>query len=223
VTIQLGVLTDTGDAEGQVLATKAVPELSNTCIHICLDAFIGETEQIPPMYSALKYQGRKLYELARKGIIVERKPRKITLFELKLIAFHKTTLTLEVFCSKGTYIRSLAEDIGQTLHTVGTVTALRRLQSGQFNLQDSYTLEQLTTMDHDRLKKCLLSVDTPLTSLQKIDLSDEQAISLFQGQKIVTQYSSQGKIRMYNQQRFLGLGEIHENGMLAPKKLFNLP
>lgn len=222
VDIQLGVLTDTGDKEGQVIENKPVPELSEKLIESCLHAFTGEIEQVPPMYSALKHQGKKLYELARQGITVERKARKITIFEIKLRAFDTEILTLEVSCSKGTYIRSLAEDIGQFLGTVATVKSLRRLQAGQFKIEDAYTLEQLTDMDEKNLQNCLQAVDKPLNFIPKIELSDTESAAIRYGQSIQTQHSLSGKVRMYQQQHFLGLGEMLLNGKLAPKKLFNL-
>ncbi|MCK4493149.1 MAG: tRNA pseudouridine(55) synthase TruB [Methylococcales bacterium] len=222
VEIQLGILTDTGDLEGQIIDNQPIPELSVKKLTSCLTAFSGEMEQVPPMYSALKHQGKKLYELAREGITVERKPRKITLFELKLLSFSNETLTLEVFCSKGTYIRSLAEDIGQYLNTVATVKALRRLQAGQFIIEESYTFEQLAAMDTDSLQRCLLAVDNPLMDYPRVELSEFQAKAICQGQTINTKYSSLGKIRMYNQHSFLGLGELSATGKLAPKKIFNL-
>ena len=222
VEIQLGVLTDTGDAEGQIIDNQPIPELSVKKLESCLAAFTGEIAQVPPMYSALKHQGKKLYELARAGITVERKPRKITLFELKLLEFTKESLTLEVFCSKGTYIRSLAEDIGQYLNTVATVKALRRLQAGQFIIEESYTIEQLTAMDTNSLKSCLLAVDKPLGDYPKVELSDIQTESIRQGQAINIKYSLSGRVRMYNQMSFLGLGDLSETGRLAPKKIFNL-
>jgi tRNA pseudouridine55 synthase len=222
VEIQLGVLTDTGDAEGQIIDNQPIPELSVKKLESCLAAFIGEIAQVPPMYSALKHQGKKLYELAREGIIVERKPRKITLFELKLLSFSNDTITLEVFCSKGTYIRSLAEDIGQYLKTVATVKALRRLQAGQFIIEESYTFKQLAAMDIDSLQHCLLAVDKPLVRFPKVELSKFQADAIRQGQAINTKYSLLGKVRMYNQHSFLGLGDMSVTGELAPKKIFNL-
>lgn len=222
VEIQLGVLTDTGDAEGHIIDNQPIPELSVKKLESCLAAFTGEIAQVPPMYSALKHQGKKLYELAREGITVERKPRQITLFELKLLSFSKDTITLEVFCSKGTYIRSLAEDIGQYLNTVATVLALRRLQAGQFIIEESYTFEQLVAMDTESLQSCLLAVDKPLMDYPRVELSEFQTESIRQGQVINTKYSSLGKVRMYNQHSFLGLGELSVTGTLAPKKIFNL-
>ncbi|MDQ7091102.1 MAG: tRNA pseudouridine(55) synthase TruB [Methylococcales bacterium] len=222
VEIQLGILTETGDLEGEIIETHSIPELSTKQLDLCLSLFTGEIEQVPPMYSALKHEGKKLYELARAGITIERKARKITIFELKLLSFTKETLTLEVFCSKGTYIRSLAEDIGQQLKTVASVKTLRRLQAGQFIIDASYTLEQLAAMDQVTLKNCLLSVDLPLKSIPKVELSETQTHAIRLGQAISTKYSLLGKVRMYNQQCFLGLGEMSVDGHLAPKKLFNL-
>ncbi|MCK5727737.1 MAG: tRNA pseudouridine(55) synthase TruB [Methylococcales bacterium] len=222
VDIQLGVLTNTGDAEGKVIENQAIPKLSNLLLNNCLQAFMGEIEQVPPMYSALKYQGKKLYELARAGITIERKARKITLFEIKLLNCTQEILTLEVFCSKGTYIRSLAEDIGSYLKTVATVKNLRRLQSGQFLIKNSYTIEQLTAMTPEALAHCLLAVDTPLSFIPRIELSKEQTAAVRQGQAVETKYSSLGQVRLYNQHYFLGLGVLSSNGILAPKKIFNL-
>ena len=137
VTMKLGVMTDTGDAEGQVIERKPVPELSIEQIQCCLAKFMGLQAQVPPMYSALKLNGKKLYELAREGITVERAPRQITIYELHLLDATFDTLTLDVACSKGTYIRSLAEDIGHDLGCGATVTALRRTQAGQFLLANA--------------------------------------------------------------------------------------
>jgi tRNA pseudouridine55 synthase len=222
VTIQLGVMTDTGDAEGVVLETKPVPPLTLEQIHTCLQHFTGEIEQVPPMYSALKHNGKKLYELAREGITVDRKARHITLYEIKLIAFANDQLSLEVFCSKGTYIRSLAEDIGHYFNCGGTVTVLRRLQAGQFQLADAHTIEQLTAMTAEELHACLMAVDEPLQTIPAVQLSDEQATAIQYGQTISFESPPLGSVRIYHNELFLGLGEMALNGKLAPKKLFNL-
>ena len=224
VVIQLGVMTDTGDAEGKVLETKIVPEISAENLNCCLDKFTGEIEQVPPMYSALKHQGKKLYELAREGITVERKARKITIFNIKLLDFSvfESKLSLEVSCSKGTYIRSLAEDIGHHFDCGGTVTALRRLQSGQFKLTDAYTIEQLNAMNSEALQACLLPVDLPLQSFPSVQLSEPQKTCIQYGQSIQIVTPSLGTIRMYHNDDFLGLGETSLDGKLAPKKIFNL-
>jgi tRNA pseudouridine55 synthase len=222
VEIQLGVMTDTGDAEGQVIEKKEVPVLSAIQLTACLTHFTGEIEQVPPMYSALKHEGKKLYELAREGITIERKARRITIFEIKQLAFSTPFLTLEVACSKGTYIRSLAEDIGHYFGCGGTVTKLRRLQAGCFHLAKAFTLEQLSAMDSPTLHACLLPVDTPLATLPAIHLNAAQTTAIQYGQTITVETSMPGMARLYSEQQFLGLGETLLNGKLAPRKLFNL-
>lgn len=222
VTVKLGVLTDTGDAEGAVIQTLPVPELSQAQIKACLQAFMGETEQVPPMYSALKYNGKKLYELARAGETVERKARRICISQLDLIDFADNQLSLDVRCSKGTYIRSLAEDIGVGLGTCGTVTALRRLQAGPFVLQDAYCIEQLQMMEPLVREGCLLPVDAPLQNMPAVRLEEAQAVSIRYGQTICFNGGLLGAVRIYQGTAFLGLGEILMDGKLAPKKMFNM-
>lgn len=236
VVVQLGVMTDTGDREGVVIETKPVPELSIDKINASLTKFTGDIDQIPPMYSALKLNGKKLYELAREGIIVERKARHITIFELKLLTSSQDLisepdlLTLDVYCSKGTYIRSLAEDIGHDLGCGGTVKELRRLEAGQFNIGQAQTIDQLKDMDQQSLFQCLINVDKPLAGLSALQLSEDQARCIKQGQCIALTTGSMGEreggkmdtVRMYANDIFLGLGELSLDGKLAPKKLFNL-
>jgi len=222
VEIQLGVMTDTGDAEGQILETKPVPEISAEALAACLAYFTGEIAQVPPMYSALKHQGKKLYELAREGISVERKARKITIFEIKPLNFSTPFLTLEVFCFKGTYIRSLAEDMGHYFGCGGTVTKLRRLQAGCFQLADAFTVEQLAAMDSQTLQSCLLAVDKPLEKMPAIYLTPQQTTAIKYGQTLDFGQSFLGMVRLYDDLQFLGLGESLLNGKLAPRKLFNL-
>ena len=233
VVVQLGVMTDTGDAEGVVIETKSVPMLSIDDIQACLQNFTGEIDQIPPMYSALKHNGRKLYELAREGKTIERKARCINIFELKLLNYFDAEselpnqLILEVFCSKGTYIRSLAEDIGHSLGCGGTVLALRRLEAGQFNIEDANSIEQLMAMSEVDLYASLINVDKPLETIPDIRLSDEQATAVKYGQPITISLEfipelQPGYLRMYHAGVFLGLGEIGLDGKMAPKKLFNM-
>lgn len=222
VTVQLGVMTDTGDSEGQVIDTQPVPELTLAQIHAVLQQFTGLIAQVPPMYSALKHQGKKLYELAREGITVERKARHIHIYDIKLLAFADDQLTLEVACSKGTYIRSLAEDLGHALGTCGTVIALRRLAAGQFDIADAHTIEALKAMSEDELHACLLPVDCPLGPLPAVFLSEAQAISINYGQAIDFADAESGIVRLYHDTVFLGLGEKLMDGKIAPKKLFNM-
>jgi len=222
VLIQLGVMTDTGDAEGIIIATQPVPELSEQQLLTCLQQFTGPIAQVPPMYSALKLNGKKLYELAREGITVERKARQINIFELKLLEFGVDWLRLDVFCSKGTYIRSLAEDIGYALGCGGTVKELRRISSGQFDIKDAWRIEQLVEMAPLALNECLLDVDKPLEFMPAVHVTDYQADCIGHGQSIIINEHSPGSVRIYHDTTFLGLGEILMDGKLAPKKLFNM-
>ena len=222
VTFRLGIMTDTGDSEGQIIKEMPVPAFSEADLQAYLQPFIGAIDQVPPMYSALKYQGKKLYELAREGKTVERKARRITIYALKLLGFDQNSVTLNVNCSKGTYIRSLAEDIGQAMGSCATVTALRRTAAGMFKLEQAHTWEQLQTMRESELTACLIPVDAPLSGMPAISLSPEQATSIYHGQQIRIAGHAPGSVRMYSQQAFLGLGEILLNDKLAPKKIFNL-
>ena len=223
--IQLGVMTDTGDVDGAVLEQKKVPEISNEQLTTCLTLFIGEIEQIPPMYSALKHNGKKLYELAREGITVERKARKITIYAIECIDFSNDLLTLDVKCSKGTYIRTLAEDIGHTLGCGATVKELRRTEAGQFSLANARVIEQLQNVESDEdLQSLLIAVDEPLQSMPTIQVSQIEADLIQQGQKISSSAGSDelGMYRLYYEEQFLGLGEMLMDAKIQPKRLFNL-
>ena len=195
----------------------------------CLQQFLGEIDQVPPMYSALKHNGKKLYELAREGITIERKARRISIFELKLLASSllgqdKTNqLVLEVFCSKGTYIRSLAEDIGDALGVCGTVLALRRLEAGMFNIAQAKTIEQLTAMSAEELQHALIAIDSPLQAFPAVCLSELQTVAIKYGQSVqLVAASIEGTVRLYHDEVFLGLGEMLLDGKIAPKRLFNM-
>lgn len=222
VTLRLGVLTDTGDSEGNIVKEMPIPAFGEADLLLSLQQFTGAIEQVPPMYSALKHQGKKLYELAREGKTVERQPRRITIYALRLLNFDKEHITLDVKCSKGTYIRSLAEDLGYAMGCCATVTALRRTAAGMFRLEDAHTLEQLQAMSDAERMQCLIAVDAPLHRLPAVNLSTEQAADVSQGQRIRIGGHPPGAVRMYSEQTFLGLGEILLDDKLAPKKIFNL-
>lgn len=220
--IRLGVLTDTGDAEGEVLKICPVPEITSLMLGDCLQRFTGELDQVPPMYSALKVNGRKLYELAREGKTVERKSRRITIHELKKLAFEGDSLTLEVFCSKGTYIRSLAEDIGAYFGCGATITELRRLQAGVFHIDQAYSIEQLRAMNPRQLDGCLLEVDSPLQTLPAVELDQPDVGRIRNGQAVNGSRTHPGQVRLYHVGLFLGLGEMRMDGKIAPLRLFHL-
>jgi len=229
VVVQLGVMTDTGDAEGEVIKTSVVPDINDDELMFSLQQFMGEIDQVPPMYSALKHNGKKLYELAREGITIERKARRISIFDLKLLARSLTgqdktnQLVLEVFCSKGTYIRSLAEDLGDALGTCGTVLELRRLEAGMFNIAQAKTIEQLTAMSAQELQQSLIAIDSPLQAFPAVNLSEQQAVAIKYGQSVqLISGSIEGVVRLYHDEVFLGLGEMLLDGKIAPKRLFNM-
>lgn len=222
VTVQLGVITETGDTEGTILETRAVPTYSVDQISDCLQRFTGAIAQVPPMYSALKHNGKKLYELAREGKSVERAPREVTIFELQLLAYQDDCLFLDVLCSKGTYIRSLAEDIGYYLGCGATVAALRRTQVGQYHIANAWQIEQLQAKSTGELHVCLLAADAPLSFMPAAELTDAQTISIQYGQRIAYSGLDVGMVRLYNNKVFLGLGEMLMDGKLAPKRLFNI-
>jgi tRNA pseudouridine55 synthase len=222
VLIQLGIKTDSGDLEGNIIETKPVPEITSADLATVLARFTGDIDQVPPMYSALKHAGKKLYELARAGQTVEREARRVSIFDLRLIEYRDDHLKLEVYCSKGTYIRSLAEDIGESIGCCATVKTLRRLEVGSFSLEQAFTLTQLQQCDDSQLLDKLINVDMPLANLPKVRLDETQTSRIMQGQALKLDESGSGKVRMYCAETFLGLGEIDLNGKLLPKKLFLL-
>lgn len=229
--VQLGVTTDSGDAEGAVLQHRPVPVLDDALITQVLSQFRGEIEQIPPMYSALKYQGRPLYELAREGIEIKRAPRRINIYHMRLLELDAEAgwFDLDVKCSKGTYIRTLAMDIGEVLGCGAHLTALRRLRTGPFDAQGMCTIEQLEDLGEARDTR-LLPVDSLIMHLPKLEASAEMAARLNLGQAIPAEsvlYSSceqdalpaDSIARLYCDERLLGLVTMTAEGTLAPRRL----
>ncbi|WP_217994896.1 tRNA pseudouridine(55) synthase TruB [Methylogaea oryzae] len=178
VLIRLGVTTSTADAEGEVLERKPVPALDEGLVESALARFRGDIEQVPPMYSALKHQGQRLYELARQGVEVERAARPVTIHALRLLAMTGDTLSLEVHCSKGTYVRTLAEDIGAALGCGAHVAALRRTAvGGSYSVAEAVTVTQLQSMSDEERLACLLPVDHALQDMPSVTLSEELCFS----------------------------------------------
>jgi len=224
VRIRLGVTTTTADAEGEEVQHRAVPELSSEGIEAVLVEFRGEIEQLPPMYSAVKHQGKRLYELARQGIEVERKPRLVRIYALTLESFDAENLELEVHCSKGTYVRTLAEDIGERLGCGGHVAALRRTSVGPYGGEGMVTLERIRELakgDHGALDALLLPTESALGHWPEVCLTADAAHYVRQGQPIqVPRAPASGWVRLYDSDgRFLGAGEIDESGLVAPRRL----
>ena len=217
----LGVTTDSGDAEGRVTGTTAV-DIGESDIRRVLPVFLGDITQVPPMHSALKRDGRPLYELARQGLEVERTPRAVTIHALELLAFSGERLRLRVTCSKGTYIRVLAADIGQMLGCGAYLGALRRTRVGDLDLARAVTLAELEAGDDAARVARLLPVDALLQGLPVIDLEGEAALRFRHGNPVACASGVGVKLRAYEQGRLIGIGEGAEDGRLWPKRLVQL-
>ena len=220
-TLRLGVVTDSGDAEGQVIATHAVA-VGEADLQRVLPAFAGDILQVPPMHSALKRDGRPLYELARQGIEVERAARPVTIHALDVLAFAGDELRLSVSCSKGTYIRVLAADIGGALGCGAHLTALRRTRVGDLTLAGATTLAELEALDEAARPTWLRPVDALLQSLPRIDLSGEAEARFRHGNPVELPAGLAGKIRVYAGGALIGVGEPGSGGRLWPKRLVQL-
>ena len=219
--IKLGVTTDSGDAEGKVIATAAV-NVSAGDISRVLPCFTGAIQQVPPMHSALKLNGRPLYELARKGIEVERQPRAVTIYSIDTLNFSGDCLTLRVACSKGTYIRVLAADIGQALGCGAHLSALRRTVVGDLDLANAVTLAQLEALAESERAGRLQSVDALLNSLPVVTVEGEAAERFRHGNPVELPEGLAGKVRVYADSRLIGVGEPGSDGRLWPKRLVQL-
>ncbi len=226
VTAQLGSATDTADADGAEIATAEVPELSFDEWNEILQGFLGESTQIPPMYSALKKDGKRLYELARKGETVERDPRPIRIDQIRLLEASGKRLVFRVSCSKGTYVRTLVEDLAKQAGTLAHTVRLHRETVGSFraeDMQDLATIEAQAEQDRDNLRASLLSPDVALTALPAVDLGEEEAQKFCGGQVVQAATGQEnGLKRVYETGcRFLGVGELTDKGQLAPRRVFN--
>ena len=224
VRCQLGVRTATSDAEGEVLETRQVGVYNLEQLETALEEFRGSIEQIPPMYSALKHQGQRLYKLARQGVEVEREPRPVEIYELTVAGQGEDWLDINVHCSKGTYVRTLAEDIGDRLGCGAHVSALRRTAVGPYGdtmLVGLETLRELKEKDMSSMDTLLLPIESALTQWPDVDLSTDAAFYLQQGQPVLVPHApTSGWVRLYEGNRsFLGMGEILDDGRVAPRRL----
>ncbi len=222
--VKLGVTTTTGDAEGEVLKERPVVNVGAARIDEVLHAMRGAGTQVPPMHSALKHRGQRLYELAHRGIAIERSPRPIVIHELSLIRFMGDAIEIGVRCSKGTYIRTLAEDIGEALGSGAHVTALERTGVGDFAVGDAIDLDGLRDLAEQGLPALdarLLALDSLLTREPCIALSRDAAYYLSQGQAVLVAHAPQaGLVKLYDERRrFLGVGEVQDDGRIAPRRL----
>ena len=225
VTAKLGERTDTSDAEGQIVETREV-KVKTPEILTALEQFRGEILQVPTMFSALKHNGKPLYEYARQGITVEREARPITIFELKFIEYNAPYLTLEVHCSKGTYIRTLVDDLGEVLSCGAHVTMLRRTAVADYpteKMLDWNALQALAeSQDLSLLDALLLPMDTAVAKLPALTLNESQTQGIGFGQRIKfdNPNSLQGQVRLFSHEnRFLGVAVIDENNVIRPQRL----
>jgi tRNA pseudouridine55 synthase len=221
-TVRLGVVTSTGDAEGEIIASKP-PMTDREAVLRVLQQFHGDVVQTPPMHSALKHQGVPLYEYARKGVEIERQPRRIQIHELHLLDMAKEFMTIRVRCSKGTYIRVLAADIGTALGCGASLSALTRTQAGALSLLHpaAATLDALRAMSESERQARLLPVDTLLASLPALNVAAPEAERLLLGQKLGLKESKiDGFARIYGpNKRFLGLVEVGAGGRTVPYRM----
>ena len=239
-TVQLGAQSDTGDADGQIIATHSVPDISDSMLQRVTEQFLGKQQQIPPMYSALKKDGKKLYEYARAGIEIERPARDIDIKALSITTPADAVLQMTVTCSKGTYIRVLGEDIAKALGTLGHLTALRRTQVGVFDIDAAISIQDLEAMALEARFERLLPLDACIDMDRQLSLTEAECARLQQGQRLnvypymdtalksaLTEAVSNDEdteptldIKLSNEHgEFIGLGSIGASGRLQPKKL----
>lgn len=221
-TIYLGHSTTTGDVEGERLLEQAVPALTEEKIQQVLAGFVGDIQQVPPMYSALKKEGRPLYELARQGIEIEREARPITIEAIELLSFTENSLTLDITCSKGTYIRVLGEDIAKALGTFGHLTYLHRIKTGQFDLIPSYTIEYLESLTEQEREALLLPAYAPVDHFPKVQAPEGRAEYFSRGMESNIEHEAATEVLVFDGEKCLGLAEITDKKRLVPKRVLNL-
>ena len=224
VRCKLGEKTATGDAEGEIIESRPVEGIDAARIESILAGFRGEIVQVPPMYSAVKHQGQRLYKLARQGVEVEREPRHVTIHKLILERVELPYFDLDVHCTKGTYVRTLAEDIGEALGCGAHVSGLRRLGVGPYDSEKMVTMEkvkELSEGDFEALDALLLPIESALAQWPDVSLNDDAAYYVRQGQPVQVPHApTSGWVRMYQAGgRFLGMGQILDDGRVAPRRL----
>ena len=224
-TFRLGVTTSTGDAEGEVILRRPVPEFAASTIDDAVARFRGEIEQIPPMHSALKHKGKRLYQLAHEGIVVERQPRRLTIHRFDVLRVDGEHLDVEVLCSKGTYIRTLAEDLGEVLGCGASVAALRRVGAGPFEAGDMVELaavESLAEAGRDALDAALRPMEAAVSQWPGVRLPEGVAFYLRKGQPVLVPHApTEGWVRIHSESAgFIGVGEVLDDGRIAPRRLF---
>ena len=217
--IKLGQKTTTGDLEGDFLQTRPV-RVNRADIEKTLNAFRGDILQVPPMFSALKRDGKTLYDLAREGVSIEREARSVRIEKLEILEFADELLTVEVTCSKGTYIRVLAEDIGEALGCGAHLASLRRTKVGVLSLEDAVTLQALETMSVDERLATLKPLDALMQTLPAVHLSENDRVRFCHGQRLALGLPSCPRVRVYGpDEQMVGTARVNERGVLEPERL----
>lgn len=228
VTARLGEATDTGDADGKIIETAPVPSLTDEDWASIFAQFTGEIEQVPPMYSALKKDGKRLYELARQGQVIDRDPRRIRIHEMQLLEARGNRLVFRVRCSKGTYVRTLVEDLAKAARTVAHTAALHRETVGDFHAQDMLDLpsaEKIAQAGPEALREHLMPADRALQQWPEQRIGADAARRFNEGQQVIVGAAdtggATGQVRVYEGANgFLGVGELTGDGMLTPRRIF---
>ena len=225
---QLGIKTETGDTEGEIIEKRDVPDFTYEQVNDVVQSFVGEIQQLPPMYSALKKDGVPLYKLAREGIEIERELRDITVFAMEDVKFEGDKLSFLVKCSKGTYIRTLAEDIGEKLGCGAHVTSLRRGDVGVFRLENAVSFDTITELRDEKafsaMDEFIMPMEQALSEWPGLELTNDAAFYLRQGQPVlVPKAPTDGWVRLFEKQGdFIGVGQIQDDGLVAPRKMVNV-
>jgi len=225
---RLGVKTTTADAEGEVVQTRPVEGVDEKMVETVLEQFRGEIEQVPPMYSALKHKGQPLYKLARQGIEVEREPRSVRVYELALLGLGSEEMVLSAHCSRGTYIRTLVEDIGEVLGCGAHIIELRRTGVGPYHDASRWhSLESLAELRETglaALDAVVLPMESALEQMPAVMLTEDSAFYVRRGQPVIVPHApTEGWVRLYaGNERFLGMGEVLDDGRVAPRRLMSL-
>jgi tRNA pseudouridine55 synthase len=222
--IRLGIRTDSGDSEGNVIEELTEFHVKRRDVEKALKKFEGEIEQLPPMYSALKVNGVPLYKLARKGLEVERSLRKVSIYHIELLDFADNVIEIEIACSKGTYIRTIADDLGQDLGCGAHIIALRRTQAGAFTEEDCISATELIELKEsdglDTIDQHLIPMDKAVLDLPEVKLPSITASYVKNGQAVLVRHlPEEGLVRMYEEEQFIGIGCIDDDGKVAPRRL----
>ena len=222
--VKLGERTDSGDSEGTVTESCAEFKVTRRDIEKAIKSFRGEILQLPPMHSALKVNGVPLYKMARKGIEVEREKRKVTVYEIELLSFEGNIVELDIACSKGTYIRTIADDLGQTLACGAHIIELRRTQAGVFTEADCADVdvlaEQKAAGGLNAIDEFLIPMDEAISELPEVNLPSDTASHVKNGQAVIVRHlPAEGLVRLYEEERFIGIGSIEDDGKVAPRRL----